>query len=53
VDREIKRATRRFVRHQGNWFRPDDPRIHWFPAQPDPFDQVLDLICSFLGGRAF
>jgi len=27
--REIRRATRRFVRHQANWFRLDDPAIHW------------------------
>jgi tRNA dimethylallyltransferase len=26
----IKRETRRFVRHQANWFKPDDPDIHWF-----------------------
>jgi tRNA dimethylallyltransferase len=27
---EIKRATRRFIRHQYNWFRPGDPAIRWF-----------------------
>lgn len=26
----IKRDTRRFVRHQANWFKRNDPRIHWF-----------------------
>lgn len=26
----IKKETRRFVRQQYNWFRPDDPRLHWF-----------------------
>jgi tRNA dimethylallyltransferase len=26
----IKRETRRFVRQQANWFKPDDPAIHWF-----------------------
>ncbi|MBN1977915.1 MAG: tRNA (adenosine(37)-N6)-dimethylallyltransferase MiaA [Anaerolineae bacterium] len=29
---EIKRATRRFIRHQYNWFRLDDPAIRWFDA---------------------
>jgi tRNA dimethylallyltransferase len=29
---EIKRATRRFIRHQYNWFRPSDSAIHWFDA---------------------
>jgi tRNA dimethylallyltransferase len=28
----IKRETRRFVRHQSNWFKRNDPRIHWFDA---------------------
>jgi tRNA dimethylallyltransferase len=28
----MKRNTRIFVRRQANWFKPDDPRITWFPA---------------------
>lgn len=28
----IKRETRRFVRHQANWFKEDDPDIQWFDA---------------------
>ncbi len=27
---EIKRDTRRFIRHQVNWFRPGNPAIQWF-----------------------
>ena len=46
--REIQRATRRFVRQQSNWFRKDDPRIHWFEAQPDPCAAVLNLVETFL-----
>ncbi len=30
----IKRVTRQFVRRQANWFKPNDPAIRWFPAQP-------------------
>jgi tRNA dimethylallyltransferase len=46
---EIQRATRRFVRHQGNWFSADDPRIHWFDAsQGDPYPAVLHLVRRFL-----
>ena len=30
-----KRATRRLVRHQYNWFKLDDPRIVWLAAGPD------------------
>lgn len=28
----IKRETRRFVRHQANWFKPSDPLVQWFDA---------------------
>lgn len=45
---EIKRATRRFVRHQGNWFRRGDPRIRWLKAMLDPYTQALDLVREFL-----
>lgn len=27
---QIKRLTRNYVRRQANWFREDDPDIHWF-----------------------
>lgn len=27
---QMKRITRIFVRRQTNWFKPDDPQIHWF-----------------------
>ncbi len=29
----IKRDTRRLVHQQSIWFRADDPRIRWFPAE--------------------
>ncbi len=29
---EMRRATRIFVRRQGNWFKEDDPNIAWFEA---------------------
>ena len=49
---EIKRATRRFVRHQANWFRPGDARIHWLEAAqvtgPDPRQAALELVRPFL-----
>ncbi len=52
---QVKRATRRFVRQQGNWFRQKDSRIHWFDACPEPFMAVLDLVRGFvassLGGE--
>jgi tRNA dimethylallyltransferase len=30
VVQEVKRATRRFIRRQYNWFRLDDPVMRWF-----------------------
>jgi tRNA dimethylallyltransferase len=47
---EIKRATRRFVRHQANWFRQNDARIHWLDAAQDPCRAALELVRRFLGG---
>jgi tRNA dimethylallyltransferase len=52
VKQEIKRATRRFVRQQANWFRDEDPRIHWFEAQPDPYPMVLELVQAYLARPA-
>lgn len=49
VVREIQRATRRFVRHQSNWFRHDDRRIHWLEATSDPYDAALELIRQLVG----
>ena len=31
----IKRNTRKYVRRQANWFKPDNPDINWFDAK-DP-----------------
>ena len=36
----IKRETRRFIRHQGNWFRLSDPYIHWFDLEAIPLPEV-------------
>jgi tRNA dimethylallyltransferase len=52
VARDIKRATRRFVRHQSNWFRQDDARIHWLEASAEPFDGARALVRRFLAGEA-
>lgn len=46
--RLIKRDTRRFVRHQYNWFRLDDERIHWFDVSNDPYGEIKALVASFL-----
>jgi len=49
----IGRETQRFARHQRNWFKPDDPRIHWFPAdQPTLFEDVLARIRAWIADPA-
>lgn len=43
----IKRNTRVFVRRQANWFRSNDPQIHWFDAGPGVENQMETLIRQF------
>jgi tRNA dimethylallyltransferase len=52
VVREIQRATRRFVRHQSNWFRSDDARIRWFDAAAGPHEAALELTLGFLSAAS-
>jgi tRNA dimethylallyltransferase len=46
--RQIRRATRVFVRRQANWFKSDNPDIHWFCAGPDTLEEMLRVIQDFL-----
>lgn len=46
---QMKRLTRRFVRHQANWFKETDPSIHWFAVGPDTVEEVIQLIRSGSG----
>ena len=51
---EMRRATRAFVRRQANWFKEDDPSIHWFEAgQENAVNLVEDFIRLHFGlGRS-
>jgi tRNA dimethylallyltransferase len=40
----MKRLTRQFVRRQANWFKADDPQIHWFAATQGVADEMEALI---------
>jgi tRNA dimethylallyltransferase len=41
----IKRATRRFVRHQSNWFKPSDPLIQWYDAsRPEQATEAIEQV---------
>ena len=44
----IKRHTRRFVRHQYNWFRLDDATIRWFDVLSDRYGEIRECVVSFL-----
>ena len=44
----IKRETRRFIRHQANWFRLSDPRIHWFDGDATPPSKIEARIMRLL-----
>ncbi len=45
--REIRRATRQFVRRQANWFKIDDPAIHWVRSSP----QAIAEMAAWLRAR--
>jgi len=41
---EIRRATRIFVRRQANWFKEDDPNIHWFKAGNENTVHLIEAV---------
>jgi tRNA dimethylallyltransferase len=41
---EIKRATRRFIRHQYNWFRLSDPAIRWFDGATTTAEEIEAVV---------
>ncbi|MBN1535262.1 MAG: tRNA (adenosine(37)-N6)-dimethylallyltransferase MiaA [Anaerolineales bacterium] len=44
----IKRRTRVFVRHQANWFKMDDPTIHWFRAEQGIESEIEQFVTQWL-----
>jgi tRNA dimethylallyltransferase len=48
---QMKRSTRRFVRRQANWFKPDDPQIKWFQVTDDILDQMSGIMKEFLTSK--
>jgi tRNA dimethylallyltransferase len=44
----IKRQTRIFVRRQANWFKMNDPQIHWFTAESGIVLKVQELVKKWL-----
>ena len=45
---EIKRGTRVFVRRQANWFKLDDPQIHWYNLENRTAADIGDEIQVWL-----
>ena len=45
---QMKRRTRIFVRRQANWFKPNDPYIHWFSAADNTLFLVEQSIRQWL-----
>jgi len=48
----IKKETHRFIRQQYNWFRLDDPEIHWFDTNGEFLAALCKLVDRFLVGGA-
>ena len=46
--RQIKSKTHKYVRQQANWFRENDPKIHWFSVSSDTFKEISEEISHFL-----
>jgi tRNA dimethylallyltransferase len=44
----MKKRTRIFVRRQANWFKLDDPAIHWYGASIDTENQIVADIQEWL-----
>jgi tRNA dimethylallyltransferase len=47
---KMKYRTHGFARRQYNWFRPDDPRIHWFDVCDNIKERINDIVSCFLQG---
>ncbi len=41
---EIRRATRVFVRRQGNWFKESDPHIKWFRVHNEMTKEIQEYL---------
>ncbi len=44
----IKRRTRVFVRRQANWFKLDDPRIHWLRVNDGIVDELEHFVMDWI-----
>jgi tRNA dimethylallyltransferase len=42
----LKSNTRKFIRHQANWFRPSDARIHWFDLSVSNYGDIEKFVAT-------
>jgi tRNA dimethylallyltransferase len=42
----MKRRTRQFVRRQANWFKFNDPNIHWFAVSERIVEEITEFVQS-------
>jgi tRNA dimethylallyltransferase len=52
VKREATVATNRLVRHQNNWFKPDDPRIRWIDIGDHALNAAESIVREWLASGA-
>jgi tRNA dimethylallyltransferase len=48
AERQMRRNTRIFVRRQANWFKSNDPQIHWFDVGENTVSMLVSEICDWL-----
>jgi len=48
AERQMRRATRRLVRQQANWFKSGDPGIRWFQAGPGVVEAIESNIRTWI-----
>jgi tRNA dimethylallyltransferase len=44
----LRRRTRIFVRRQANWFKKNDPDIHWFQVDQSTVEKLVQLIQEWI-----
>lgn len=49
--KQIKRRSREFVRRQANWFKENDPDIHWFMVNESTVEDMVILVKDWLALR--
>jgi tRNA dimethylallyltransferase len=47
----IKKESRRLVRQQYNWFKPQNDRIKWFNILNEPYNKISALVKEFIAGN--